>query len=417
MAMESATRKAARNTRTICVPWCEEEYARIVGDPAAFRAALDGFHEKMPELFPEGFADGYELKDERLSKKTQLKIRRVLLRNGASFSVRPSSVMPFMSGRTEDVSDVLFLRKFGVPYWGLARVFGRNPMYWYRLESSLGRNSIVGTTVRTAEIPVHLLADEHHQTGDGDKVFIATTVAAGCCLGAAIADSAGTDDLKEAYGVFRKEACDVEPDYAPETVNTDGWKATQEAWRVLFPAIALLRCFLHAWLSIRDRAKHLGDQFFEIGERVWQAYRAPNRRSFSQRIRSLGIWARQKLSGVVQEKVLDLCGKRDHWTMAYDHPKGHRTSNHLDRLMRPMNRYFDQGLHLHGKRASRERHCRAWALLYNFTPWHPAVTKKNDGWQSPAERLNQHQYHEDWLHNLLISASLGGYRKTTPQNA
>ena len=60
------------------------------------------------------------------------------------------------------------------------------PMYWYRLEVSLGRNGIVGTTVRQEEVPEHLLADEHHQTLDGNKVYVATTVAEGCCLGASI---------------------------------------------------------------------------------------------------------------------------------------------------------------------------------------------------------------------------------------
>ena len=33
----------------------------------------------------------------------------------------------------------------------------------------------------------------------------------------------------------------------------------------LFPQVAILRCFLHGWLKIRDRAKHLGDLFFDIG--------------------------------------------------------------------------------------------------------------------------------------------------------
>jgi hypothetical protein len=31
-------------------------------------------------------------------------------------------------------------------------------MYWYRLECGLGRFSVVGTTVRKAELPKHLLA-------------------------------------------------------------------------------------------------------------------------------------------------------------------------------------------------------------------------------------------------------------------
>ena len=59
---------------------------------------------------------------------------------------------------------------------------------------------------------------------------------------------------------------------------------------------------------------------------------------------------------------------------------------------------------------------RAWALLSNYRPWHPAVARANDGWRCPAERLNRHRYHDDWLQNLLISASLGGYRSPHPQN-
>ena len=88
----------------------------------------------------------------------------------------------------------------------------------------------------------------------------------------------------------------------------------------------------------------------------------------------------------------------------------------LDRLMRGMNRYFDHGQHLHGSPAACRLHCRAWALLWNFAPWHPATTRQNQGWRCPAERLNRHRYHDCWLQNLLISASLGGYRCPLPQN-
>jgi hypothetical protein len=44
-------------------------------------------------------------------------------------------------------------------------------MYWYRLEVALGHNSVVGTTVRRADLPRHLLADEHHQTRDGHPLL------------------------------------------------------------------------------------------------------------------------------------------------------------------------------------------------------------------------------------------------------
>ena len=88
---------------------------------------------------------------------------------------------------------------------------------------------------------------------------------------------------------------------------------------------------------------------------------------------------------------------------------------HCERL-RGMNRYFDAGQHLHGSREACRLHCRAWALLWNFAPWHPATTRKNQDWRCPAERLNQHRYHDCWLQNLLISASHGGYRCPLLQN-
>ena len=256
----------------------------------------------------------------------------------------------------------------------------------------------------------------HHQPLDGETVSIATTVGSGGVLGAEPADAAGADELEAASGVFKDEARDIAPGYAPRTVSTDGWKGTRAAWKALFPRAVLLLCFLHSWLKVRDRAKHLGELFAEVSRRIWEAYHAPDRRSFGQRLRRLRQWATDRLTGVVLEKVLDLCGKRDRWSLAYRHPGGHRTSNMLDRQMRGMNRYFDRGQHLHGSLGACRWRCRAWALLWNFTPWHPATARTNGGWRCPAERLNRHRYHDSWLQNLLISASLGGYRSPLPQN-
>jgi hypothetical protein len=413
---ESLATRASRGHRTLCLPIAEEVYRRIVAVPAEFRRELDDCFRRMPELFPANFAQGYQLKDDRSSAKRKIPIRRIITRDGIAYSVRPSFLMPYMVARSKDVEGPLFLRKFAVPYWALARVFGNDPMYWYRLECGLGRFSIAGATLRRAELPEHLLADEHHQTLDGAKVSIATTVASGCILGAEPAATAGTEHLKDASSVFKQEARDVAPEYAPKTVNTDGWKGTKAAWKALFEGVVILQCFLHAWLKVRERGKHLKDEFAEISRRVWEAYHAPDRRCFGQRLRSLRNWSKGHLSGVVLEKVLDLCKKRDLWSIAYRHPGGHRTSNMLDRLMRGMNRYFDHGQHLHGSRAACRLHCRAWELLWNFAPWHPTTTRKNQGWRCPAERLNRHRYHDCWLENLLVSASLNGYRCSQPQN-
>jgi hypothetical protein len=291
-------------------------------------------------------------------------------------------------------------------------------MFWYRLECGLGRASIVGTTVRRGPLPEHLLADEHHQKRDGRKTYLATTVAQGCLLGVEPSDSADEAGLKAAYGIFQKEARDVKPDYTPRTVNTDGWSGTQAAWKALFPKTVLILCFLHAWLSIRDRAKHMGAAFVDLSRRIWEAYHAPTRRSFSQRLRHVRTFAQRELTGIVLDKTLALCNKRDRFARAYQKPGCHRTSTMLDRLMRAMNRYFFDGQHLHGSFKASRLHGRAWALLWNFAPWSPAATRANTGWRCPAERLNQHRYDENWLQNLLISASLGGYHghRLQPQN-
>jgi hypothetical protein len=402
----------ARRCSTICLPASKEAYLACIDSPAAFRRWLDAALRHHPELFPKAFAHGYLLKDSRFSAKRGIRLRRVVCKaTGQAFSVRPCFALPYMAGWADDAEGPLLLRAFGVPFWALARVFGKGPMYWYRLEVSLGRNSVVGTTLRRAGLPEHLLADEHHQPRGGAKNYIATTIGAGCCLGAALAQTASAEDLQPAYAVFKQEAQDAQPGYAPKTVNTDGWAATQQAWLGLFPLAVLLRCFLHGWLCIRSRGK-LSAAFSELSGKVWGAYRAPCRRSFAQRLRRLREWARgQGLTAWLLGQVEKLCGRSKEYGAAYAHPGGHRTSNMLDRVMRSMNRYFDDGQHLHGSEGACERHVRAWALLYNFRPWHPAAARDNEGWRSPAERLNRHRYHDDWLQNLLVSASLGGYRR------
>jgi hypothetical protein len=402
-----------RGCSTICLPISPERYQQIIGSPAAFRGWLDQAFRDAPELFPADFASGYTLKDDRVSAKRGLRLRRICCKaTGAAFTVRPSFVLPYLTAWTDDVAGPLFLRSFGVPFWALARVFGRDAMFWYRAEVGLGRNSIVGTTARHAPLPEHLLADEHHQPRDGAKNYIATTVGAGCCLGAALAQAAGADDLEAAYGTFKEEAQNVQADYRPRTVNTDGWAATRQAWQALFPLVVILRCFLHGWLNIRARAKNLADVFRSVSERAWHAYHAPDRRRFAQRLRRLGEWASRHVPAAwVLAQVRKLCGRGREYGRAYAHPGGHRTSNMLDRVMRAMNRYFDGGQHLHGSAAACGRHVRAWALLHNFRPWHPAVARANGGHESPAVRLNRHRYHDNWLHNLLVSASLAGYRR------
>ena len=136
------------------------------------------------------------------------------------------------------------------------------------------------------------MADAKQSWLQGERVSIATTAAQDGILGASVAPSASQADLEKAYGVFASEAQVLDADDAPQTVNTDGWQATPGAWKALFTRMTVILCLLHALLNIRDRAtKALGESFAQVQKRVWEAYHAPSKRAFSQRLRRLRAWA------------------------------------------------------------------------------------------------------------------------------
>jgi len=284
-------------------------------------------------------------------------------------------------------------------------------MFWYRAEASLGNFSVAGTTVKDPQkLPQDLLADEKHTWLNGNRRYIAMTVGADCILGASVAKSASQLDLTKAYGVFAQEARAVKPDYSPFTVNTDGWSPTQKAWQYLFPGVFVILCFLHAFLKIRNRAtKGLKEWFEPIKSKVWDAYHAPTKAAFAQRLRRLREWTEKAVpDSPMKQHTLDLCAKREQFIRSYDCERAHRTSNMVDRLMKFIDRVCFDAQYFHGTDDSAEQHVRAMALLWNFCPSSPATIKKHQGKTCPAERLNGKRYADNWLENLLVSATMNG---------
>lgn len=413
--MTTVAHPARRGYRTIRLPLTLAEYARFVSDNVFAKARLEQLYEAHPELFPEGWARGYVLYGfTSRSGKQGLRYRRVRLTAGATvFTVAPGFVLPYQSATVDEVEKGLLLMRFHVPCWALAYVFGRDAMYWYRLQQGLGRMSLVGTTVQTpARLPRDLVADEKHSRLKGEKLYIATTAADGCLLGASVTEAASEAALSDAYGVFAVEARALDSDYAPATVNTDGWQATRAAWQGLFPTLTVIECFLHAFLKIRDRAtRALSESFTRVGEKVWQAYRAPNKATFAQRLRRLREWAQTTLpDSPMKTHTLKLCAKRVRFSRAYEHVNAHRTSNLVDRLMRFLDRACFNAQYFHGTPASAELRVRALALLWNFCPSSPRTVKRHQGQRCPAERLNGQRYAQNWLENLLVSGSMNGLK-------
>ncbi|HEX9002147.1 MAG TPA: hypothetical protein VGB07_19730 [Blastocatellia bacterium] len=406
--------KPSRGDKTICLPFeSEEQYQNCLKVRKSYRQHLERMRTQYPELFPSEMEQGFRFFGSYQSKKQQQSLRRLQMKaNKEVYQVRPSFLLPYQVARTDDVEKAIYLRQWDVPFEALAHVFGRDAMYWSDLIASFGRPSLLGATVKdTGKLPADLVSDEKHTRLNGKRVYLATTAAQGCILGASIAKSAGTEALTAAYGEFAAEARQINPDYAPQSICCDGWDATHKTWRALFSTITIIRCFLHSVLKIRDRCKKDKVLWDEIKERVWNAYHAETRRQFVQRLRRFREWATNSLpQGAIRQAVLALCLKRTEFTIAYDFPTAYRTSNTVDRLMDHQDRCLYARKYLRGNIAHATRVVRAHALLWNFHPYGARIRRTNPTRTSPAAELNGFQYHENWLHNLLIAASIGGRR-------
>lgn len=398
--------------KQIVVTMERQTYDEIWQDASRVRTFLQSRIEQTPELFPPEMRQGFQLAGfhPESRKMPGIRLRQIKLRDGRRFTLRPSFVFGYMTGTVDKLDGPLFLLSIGVPPWAITHVFGRNDMFWHRHLERLGRNSLVGTTVCDPQhLPENLVADEHHLKWVGKKGYVAVTVGGGCILGTALASAADEEQLTSSYGVMQQECKDIKADYSPQTVNTDGWSATQNAFRSLFPTITTILCFLHGFLKIRDRCR----KAYELHRRIWDVYRAATEEEFRKRMSEfqawfqIGTWPTQ-----VAEAVNKLQNRVDEYARSYSHSGCHRTSNQVDRLMNRLTRAMYDSRGLHGHQASSERRLRGWALLQNFRPFAPRSNQHRSHY-SPAHRLNLKYYHTHWLHNLQTSASLMGFRHRT----
>jgi hypothetical protein len=403
--------RPSRGSKHICLPFENEaQYQTCVKDPKQYRQYLRQMHQQYPEIFPQAISEGYKFHDSYRSSKQQLVMRRIKLKSTQEvFTLRPSFVWPYQVARTDEIEKALYLRTWGVPFEALAHVFGHNAMFWYRAWLSLGRPNLVGTTIKRAEkLPPDLVADEKITWLDGQEVCLPVTAGSGCVLGISLVEKADAPGLQQGYGEFATEAAEVFPHYQPRSVCTDGFKATRLAWRQLFPQITQVLCFLHSILKIKERCR--GTLRKEVLDRAWEVYEAATKREFAQRCRRLGEWARRGVNGALLEMIEKLCRRRTDFTPAYDCTQAARTTNPVDRLMDHLDRVLYTMRYCHGHKASARLAVRAWAMQWNFHPYGRRLRHNQPSRSSPFDDLNGFHYNDNWLHNFLIAASMGGKR-------
>ncbi len=93
-------------------------------------------------------------------------------------------------------------------------------------------------------------------------MYIAVTAAVGCFLGVRLAQRADTEALEQVYGEFQAEAHQSNPEYCPESVNTDGWNTTQQDGVPCFQtSLTIVLCFLHVVLGVQQLCRRTSSKF------------------------------------------------------------------------------------------------------------------------------------------------------------
>ena len=148
--------RKCRGAKQIVIPMIRQQYNGIWQDAERLRAFVDEWAQLAPELFPEDFDQAIACTASGVSRARLpgLKLRKIVLANGASYWLRPSFIFSYMTGTVDQLAYPLLLAANGVPFWLLTLGFGHSDMYWYRVIERLGRNSIMGTTVHdSAQFP------------------------------------------------------------------------------------------------------------------------------------------------------------------------------------------------------------------------------------------------------------------------
>jgi hypothetical protein len=142
--MGSRQKRGIAGDKTLCIPAVEEsDYRELIKDLERFREYWDEVIEERRELFPEGIEESYRFHGYSMSQKQEdLMIRRIYLhKTGQVYQLRPDFVMPYGVGKTEAVEKGLYLRRYGVPYDGIAHVLGHDAMYLLLASSLNGRGN------------------------------------------------------------------------------------------------------------------------------------------------------------------------------------------------------------------------------------------------------------------------------------
>ena len=109
--------RKCRGAKQIVIPMTQQQYDDIWHDADRVRSFIEQCARSAPELFPAGFDQGYCLHGfgRESLKLSGLKLRKIVLANGASYWLRPSFIFSYMTGTVDQLAYPLLLAAMVFP--------------------------------------------------------------------------------------------------------------------------------------------------------------------------------------------------------------------------------------------------------------------------------------------------------------
>jgi hypothetical protein len=192
--------------------------------------------------------------------------------------------------------------------------------------------------------------------------------------------------------------------YEPDSVTTDGWKASQNAWETQVPNIDIMECLLHgrkrlsATLDAHNKAhpEMSAENRQKIRTDFEQIFEASNLAAFSQRIRrAIAVYSEEP---ILLKRLQILKDKRFLFTNHFNFEQAPAFSAPLDRSMR----FLDEKLESFGQFRSSDSidsMLNAWAIVNNLRSFLPGAKKAG---QSLAEFFGADLRGIPWMEALNL---------------
>jgi hypothetical protein len=267
--------------------------------------------------------------------------------------------------------------------------------------------------------PQHLLSDEKFATLEGKEIYLFLVSQEELIWYGEWIESTSEYSFNAAISRFLDTMDDaieqqnlLNPDelYKPDSVTTDGWKPSQNAWETEVPDINIVECQLHgrkrlsATLDEYDKAhpETSLDKRKQIRTDFEQIFAASSLAAFSQRVRrAQEVYAEEP---ILLKRLQILKDKRYFFTNHLKFEQAPAFSAPLDRSMR----FLDEKLQSFGQFRSSDSidpMLNAWAIVNNLRSFLPGAKKAG---QSLAEFFGVALHGIPWMEalNLCSVASL-----------